>query len=161
MHIQDTTCVYMTQTSEALYNQQHWKGSHRGSCDHSWVHGTHTLCTERCSAGSQWTTHRPVLHTQMQKALPDLEGSTQPQSRPGFIFGSQVSHIHWDLNWPDSISGLSLELTPRGGLQGQGNLVSTITNNPEQAAVWLVWGMQNSHLRKCGRDLKIFRYLKC
>jgi len=99
----------------------------------------------------------------MQKALPDSEGSPHPHSRPGFMFRSQAGHIYWDLSQPDTISGLSVALTPgeRGGLQGQQNLINNLTDNPEQVAVWLVWGMQNSQLRKCGRDLKIFRYLKC
>lgn len=55
----------------------------------------------------------------------------------------------------------SLALNPSGGLPGQRNLVNNVTDNHEYIAVWLVWGMQNSQMRMRGRDLRIFRYLKC
>lgn len=117
--------------------------------------------TQRCSAGSLWTSERPVPPAQTRKTLPGLQGSPDPHSKPGFIFGSQLGHMHWDLNWLDVISGLSLALTESEGLQGQGKLISAVTGNLAQVAVWTVWGMQNFQLRKHGRDLEIFRYLKC
>lgn len=65
--------------------------------------------------------------------------------------------------WTDltELLDTSLAINPAEDSQGQGNLVNAVTDNYEHVAVWLVWGMQNSQMRMRGRDLRIFRYLKC
>lgn len=135
-------------TCENLCDQQwHRKGKH---CGQGWAGGVHVLCIQSCSSDSLWMMpgcRKPCL---MKRAPPT----------------SKTRICLWEPSWPhlpafDNISGLPLALTPRGALQGLGNLANTITDNPEQVAVWLVWRMQNSQLRKYVTDLKIFRYLKC
>lgn len=76
----------------------------------------HTPSIQHGSASCLWTMQRPILHTPMQKALPNSKGSLHTHSRSGFTFGSQAGHIQRNA---DVISGLSLALTPRGGLQGR------------------------------------------
>lgn len=119
-----------------------------------------SLCTQGCSPGSLWRTQGLILHSNAGSPIWLREHPT-PSLRSGFIFGIQAGHILRDVNWPDRTAGFNLALTPSKGLQEHRNLAYTITNNPEQGAIWPVWERQNSQMRKCGRGLKICRYFKC
>lgn len=128
--------------------QWHWKGRH---CGRGWAGGAHVLCIQGCSSGSLW-----MMHGSRKPCLVKKTATPTFKTR---IYLREPSWSH--LPGFDTISGFPLALTPRGLFQGQGNLVNTIIDNPEQVAVWLLWRMQNFQLRKYVTDLKIFRYLKC
>lgn len=68
----------------------------------------------------------------------------------GHALGSELTRRHF---W--SLPGNNCKW------RAPGKLVNAINDNPVQAAVWPVWGMQNSQLRKHDRDLEMFRCLKC
>lgn len=91
----------------------------------------HALCTQCCSAGSWWRTHRPIPHAWKQKAPSDWEGGPHPCLRPRFIFWSQAGHILWDLNWPDRTSGHFSGDKSSGGLPGAGK--------SSQHCYWQLW----------------------